>query len=131
MMKISSGPVGHRERHDPPHGLTRSRACLPSLAVEISSELQAAPSMLIEFPFVGRIKQMADYRASRRGCRGDAHRSELPDCVGSAVIRRLCDGSEVETRTLSRTRPDTKRGLTARPGVAAYCIPPRLSIDPG
>jgi hypothetical protein len=47
------GPVGHRERHDPPHGLT-GEAVPPSLAVEIlHSELQAAPSMLIEFPSSG------------------------------------------------------------------------------
>ena len=46
------------------------------------------------------------------------------DCVGSAVIRRLCAGSEVEAKTLSNTRPDTKRGLLTvhKPGVAAYWI---------
>ena len=82
----------------------REKPCLPSLAVEILySELQAAPSMLIEFPFVGRrpsldggLSELCD--AAAEVTRGAPVR--VMDCVGSAVIGRLCAGSEVEAKTV-------------------------------
>ena len=108
---------------------SREKPCLPSLAVEILySELQAAPSMLIEFPFVGRgssldggLSELCD--AAAEVTRGAPVR--VMNCVGSAVIRRLCAGSEGEAKTLSNTRPETKRGLLTvhKPGVAACCFP--------